>query len=361
MPSVLLSSKLYSHCFMNKTRYTVIFFLFCYSSLLAQVGGSYTYAFLDVPASARVAALGGTFISVKDNDLNCALQNPSLLNPAINKVLAFSGVSYFDGVKFGDAAYAKDFGKTGTFMVNMHYANYGEFPETDVTGQTIGAFHAADYNFNVGWGYKLNKLFSVGASLKTIYSNYYIYSSFGLGADMAATLYDSTSQFTAAILGRNIGMQLKTYVQGDQEPLPIEVDAALSKRLLHTPLRLNFTYRHLELFDLAYTDPNDVSETDLTTGEAQIATHGFFDKLSRHVILAGEVLLSQNFHLRLAYNFQRKQELSIDSSPGTVGLSWGFGIKISKFNISYGRAAYHQAGSSDHFSISTNLSDFVKK
>ena len=346
---------------MNKITQLVLSFFFCYSTVFAQVGGSYTYAFLNVPASARVAALGGTFISVKDNDLNCALQNPSLLNPAINNVLAFSAVSYFDGVTFGDAAYAKDFGKTGTFMAHMHYANYGEFPETDVTGQTIGAFHAADYNFNIGWGYKLNKLFSVGASVKSIYSNYYIYSSFGLGADIAATLYDSTSQFTAAILGRNIGTQLKTYVQDDQEPLPAEVDLAVSKRLIHTPLRLNFTYRHLEVFDLSYTDPNDISETDLTTGEQQVATHGFFDKLKRHIILAGEILISQNFHLRMAYNFQRSQEMSIDTSPGTVGLSWGFGIKISKFNISYARAAYHQVSSSDHFSISTNLSDFVKK
>ncbi len=346
---------------MNKITRLVVVFLFSYGSLFAQVGGSYTYAFLNVPASARVAALGGTFISVKDNDLNCALQNPSLLNPSMSNTFLLSGVSYFDGVKFGDAAYAKDFGKTGTFMINMHYANYGSFPETDETGQTIGTFHAADYNFNVGWGYRLNKLFSVGANLKTIYSNYYIYNSFGLGADMAATFYDSSSQFTAALVGRNIGTQLKNYVQDDNEPLPVEVQAAFSKRLLHTPLRINLTYRHLEKFDLAYTDPNDVSGTDLATGVQEVTTFGFFNKLSRHIILAGEILLTQNFHFRAGYNFQRRQELSGDTSPGTVGLSWGFGIKISKFNISYGRAAYHQEGSADHFSISTNLSDFVKK
>jgi hypothetical protein len=346
---------------MHKTTRLVVIFFLTYSSLFAQVGGSYTYAFLNVPSSARVAALGGTFISAKDNDLNCALQNPSVLNPSMSNVLALSGVSYFDGVKFGDAGYAKDFGKAGTFLVNMHYANYGEFPETDVTGQTIGSFHAADYNLNLGWGYQLNKLFSVGADLKTIYSNYYIYNSFGLATDLAATLYDSSSQFTAAIVAKNIGTQLKNYVIDDNEPLPVEADIAFSKRLVHTPLRLNITYRHLEQFDLAYTDPNDISGTDLTTGEQLVTTYGFFNKFSRHIIIAGEILITQNFHLRAAYNFQRRQELSIDTSPGTVGLSWGFGIKISKFIIGYGRAAYHQEGSADHFSISTSLSDFIKK
>jgi hypothetical protein len=353
--------KLPFFAFMSKRILSIFIFLFFSVSAWAQVGGSYTYAFLNIPASARIAALGGTFISVKDNDLNASLQNPSVLNPAMSNNLLFNYVIYFDGVSFGDAAYARDYGKAGTFSANMHFANYGTFKETDVTGQEIGTFHAADYNLNIGWGYRLNKFFSVGANLKTIYSNYYTYNSFGLGADLAATYYDSISQFTAAILARNIGAELKGYNPGEHEPLPVEADIAFSKRLAHTPLRFSLTYRHLEKFDLAYTDPNDVSEVDPVTGESTVTTYSFGNKLSRHIILAAEILLSKNFHLRTAYNFQRRQELAIDGSPGTTGLSWGFGIKISKFIISYGSASYHVAGSANHFSIATNLSDFIKK
>lgn len=346
---------------MNKLVPALCLFLLCSFLSMGQVGGSYSFAFLNVPASARIAALGGTFISVKDDDLNGALQNPSVLNPSMNTSLLLNYVAYFDDVKFGDAAYAKDFHKAGTFMVNMHFANYGSFPETDITGQTLGTFHAADYNLNVGWGYRMNKLFSVGAGLKSIYSNYYTVNSFGLGTDLAATMFDSSSQVTAALVARNIGVQLKSYTEGDKEALPVEVDVAVSKRLVHTPLRFNLTYRHLEKFDLAYTDPNDASQVDALTGETQLATYSFFNKFSRHVILAAEILLTKNFHLRAAYNFQRRQELSVDGSPGTVGISWGFGIKISKFIISYGNASYHLAGSANHFSIATKLSDFIKK
>ena len=346
---------------MNKMKPILSLFFLCSSSLFAQVGGSSIHSFLNVPASARVAALGGTFISVLDNDLNCALQNPSVLNPSMNNNLLLNGVIYFDGVKFGDAGYAKDYKEIGTFMANIHFANYGSFPETDVTGEVIGTFHAADYNLNLGWGYRLNKLFTIGANLKTVYSNYYSYHSFGLGADIAATMYDSTSQFTAAIVAKNIGVQLKNYVVDDQEPWPIEVDVAFSKRLIHTPFRFNLTYRHLEQFDLGYIDPIDNSEVDPLTGESQQNTYGFMNTFSRHLIIAAEILITKNFHLRTAYNFQRKQELSIDESSGTVGLSWGFGIKVSKFNISYGNASYHLAGSANHFSITTNLSDFIKK
>src|SRR5215212_1891985 len=103
-------------------------------SIKAQVGGSAIYSFLNVPAAARVAAMGGTFISVKDNDLNLALQNPALLNPSMSKFIALSGVTYVSDIKFGDAAFAKDFGKTGMFDAYIHYASYGTFKETNITG-----------------------------------------------------------------------------------------------------------------------------------------------------------------------------------------------------------------------------------
>src|SRR3954463_8473088 len=106
-------------------------FLLLPSLSFSQVGGSAVYSFLDIPASARIAAMGGTFISVKDDDLNCALQNPAALNPEMDKYLSFSGVSYPSSIKFGDAAFAKDFKKLGTFDLWMHYASYGEFKEAD--------------------------------------------------------------------------------------------------------------------------------------------------------------------------------------------------------------------------------------
>ena len=327
----------------------------------AQVGGSHIYSFLTIPASARTAALGGTFISVKDQDPNCALQNPSLLNASMSNKLLFNGVLYFDGVTFGDAAYVKDFAKAGTFMANMHYADYGSFLASDITGQIQGTFHAADYNFNVGWGMQLNPYFSIGAALKTIYSDLYLYNSFGLATDVAATYYDSTAKFTLAIVGRNMGIQVKKYVEGQNEPLPAEVDVAVSKKLSHTPIRFNLTWRHLEQFDLTYVDSYDATEVDPLTGETTVTSYSFFNKVSRHLIIAAEILFSQNFHFRAGYNFQRRQELALTTAPGTAGLCWGFGLKISKFIIGYSRAAYHMEGSADHFSISTNLSDFGAK
>ena len=328
------------------------------STVPAQIGGGAIFPFLEIPASARVAALGGTFISVKDHDLSLGMQAPSLLNPEMSKTLSLSAVTYPDGVKFGDAAFAYSKEKLGTFMAGIHYVNYGDFPETDNFGNTNGTFRAADYDLQLGWGYQYNPLFSVGAALKAIYSDYYIYNAFGLAADISATYCDTASQFTATLEGRNIGKTLHNYIQDNNEPLPGEALIGVSKRLRHTPLRFNLTYRHLEKFDVAYSDPLDLGDVDPLTGIAEQKKINFFNKLSRHFIVASEIMLSKNFHLRVAYNFERRRELSIDSRPGLVGMSFGAGIKISKFVLGYGWAKYHLASAANHFSISTNLAEF---
>lgn len=335
--------------------------LFSTTFAQAQIGGRYVYQFLNIPSSARVAALGGTLISVKDHDLNTALQAPSLINASMHGAIGISAVSYPDKVKFGDASYAHDLGKLGTFMATMHYVNYGTFDQTDQFGNSMGQFKAADYALTVGWGYQLNKLFSVGAAVKGIYSDYFLYNAAGLAADVSATMHDSISQWTVTLLVRNVGAQINKYVPGNNEPLPAEALIGASKRLAHTPLRFNVTYRHLQRFDLGYDNPNDLGDIDPITGEATVKEYGFFNRFSRHFIIGAEILLSQNFHIRTAYNFQRRRELAVSTRPGLAGFSAGIGLRISKFVISYGFGNYHIAGGVNHFSISTSLSQFTRK
>ena len=65
----------------------------------------------------------------------------------------------------------------------------------------------------------------------------------------------------------------------------------------------------------------------------------------------------------MGYNHQRRQELKLkeDSKSGMVGFSFGFGIKIKKFQFDFARSIYSLAGASNHIGITTKLSDFVKK
>ncbi|NJK85180.1 MAG: hypothetical protein HC906_03680 [Bacteroidales bacterium] len=69
----------------------------------------------------------------------------------------------------------------------------------------------------------------------------------------------------------------------------------------------------------------------------------------RHIILGTEFSLSKNLVLRFGYNYRRRQEMKVDARTGTVGFSWGLGLRISKFHLSYARSAWHLAGSPNYF------------
>ena len=74
-----------------------------------------------------------------------------------------------------------------------------------------------------------------------------------------------------------------------------------------------------------------------------------------------EFVPSKTFMLRFGYSFKRRNELAHDNKPGLIGFSWGVGFRIKKFHISYGSAKYHLAGPSNHFTVTTNLSEYYRK
>jgi len=345
----------------------IIFFLFSITLIsiegTAQIGGKGLFSFLDLSTSARIAALGGTFIAVHDNDPNPATQNPSLLNSSMSNMLSFSGVKYFADVKGGDASFTRSYEKIGTFQAAVHYINYGTFKNTDIYGNVNGDFTASDLAFQMGWGYQVNPFFTIGADMKFIYSHYESYSSTGIVGDLGVTyIPDSSRGITASLLARNIGGQMKRYDENkEREPVNSEVIVGLSKKFSHAPFRVIITYRHLEKFDFTYLNPLTETETDPITGEKIIKDITFFDKFSRHLILGTELVFSTNFQLRFAYNFQRRAELKLDNAAALTGMSLGFGMKVNRFYLAYGYAAYHVAGGTNHITVSTNPYDFFRK
>ncbi|MBL0340508.1 MAG: type IX secretion system protein PorQ [Bacteroidetes bacterium] len=186
-------------------------------------------------------------VPVKDNDLNLVFGNPALLNPEMNKQLTFSGVSYFADIKYGYVAYARDIKQLGTFAAGMHYVNYGDFTETDDTGQKLGEFKAGEYSLNLSWARPLyDSSFTVGVTLKTIYSSLESYSSMGMALDLGANYYFEKSLIDISLVAKNVGRQFKYYTSGNNEPLPFEIQMGVSKKLAKAPFRFSIIMHHLE-------------------------------------------------------------------------------------------------------------------
>lgn len=349
-------------------RKRTIFVLLLLSSLVsfAQIGGSNTYEFLNTPVSARVGGLGGNVIAVYDNDPTLSMANPSLLNPEMSGMLTLSYLNYFTDINQGYFSYVKDFKKWGTFSGGIKYINYGTFLETDEAGNSYGEFSASEYAFIIGWGKKIvDSTFYVGANLKPIYSDLWNYYSFGIASDVSATYRSKDKSFVASLLVKNVGTQLDPYVEGgEKEPLPFEVQAGISKRLKHVPFRLSVDFIQLQNWNLSYNDSIVATNSNESLDDEDKAERNKTSRLNelfRHMVIGGEFVPSKNFMLRFGFNYKRRAELALDNKPGLVGFSWGVGFRVKKFHISYGSARYHLAGSSNHFTITTNLSEYYRK
>lgn len=325
----------------------------------AQTGGDNSFAVLDIPSSARIAALGGSPYALYDNDINLGLFNPALLNRTMSKQLALSFLPWADDIRIGYAAYAHHFDSVGaTFSGSLQYVDYGRFTRTDETGAVLGTFGAGEYAMQIGGAIPIDSVFSIGANLKYITSSLDTYTSNAVAADLGAVFFKRKYNLTIAATLRNIGWQMSRYTE-NREKLPFQAQLAATYKFRHAPFRLGLSLDNLQQWDLTIEDPGQAVQLDVN-GEPIEDKVTFFDKARLHLVPNAEIVLGQNFMLRFAYNFKRREELRLDAKPGLVGVSFGLGMRISKLHISYGFAQYHAAAISNTFTLAVRFADFKK-
>jgi opacity protein-like surface antigen len=352
---------------MRKYLLVCAFLLNLISELMAQTAGENIFMFLTLPNSARLTSLGGTQISIFDDDLNSVFQNPSLLNPSMSNQLSLSFIDYLSDIKYAYVSYARTITNYGNFGLGVHYIDYGKFQEANVNGDIVGTLNnISDYSINAYYSRSLiDSMLQVGGTIKAIGSEYAYWDAFGFAMDAGITYYNTSQLFSAALVVKNLGTMVNTYYDGaDNERLPFEIQLGVTKKLLHAPFRLSILASHLEKPDLTYkSELEEQGQTDLVTGQVQEKSKFsvFGDKLMRHMVFGLEFLPTKNFYINLGYNYRRRVELHIPDKTGAAGISWGFGMKIYKFRISYGRARYHLAAVTNHFTVNVNLSEFSQK
>ena len=161
-----------------------------------------------------------------------------------------------------------------------------------------------------------------------IYSHYDSYSSVAIGIDLGLNYYREESDFSASIVGKNLGGQLKSFEER-HEKLPAELQMGFSKGLSHAPFRLSLTLHDLTRWSDADTSANN-----------------FGRKLLNHMAVGVDFLPTDNIYLAVGYNFRRGDEMEVAGSSHWAGFTAGAGVHIKRLKIDAAYLKQHISASS---------------
>ena len=289
------------------------------------------FQFLQLPMSSHAAALGGDNTSIIEDDITLAFHNPALLTNAHGRTLSFNYMSYLQKTNIASAAYNMEVGERSEVAFGAHYLNFGSMKNTDAEGNIIGNFSAKDMALMMIYSFDFSSRLSGGVTGKFIYSNYEQVYSLALGVDLGLNYYNPDYMFSASIVARNLGGQVKSYDE-TQESLPFNLLVGFSKELEHAPLRLSLT-----LTDLDKWQAEDFYNTTDDSWKAIFL---------KHLIIGADLYPTSNTYISAGYNFLLRSELKNNAKRSLEGFSIGGGIQTQrmKVGISYGK--YHIAASS---------------
>lgn len=275
----------------------------------------------------------------------------------MNRSVIFQHNFHFDGIGNMYAGYA-GYIKSWQSMIHggIHYASYGKFIAADEFGNVTGEFKAKDISLEAGLSRQLTDRLNAGVLVRYIQSSLESYRSSGFAIDLGMTYASKNGLSHYAFALKGLGLQFNGYFDGDERgDLPLDLQLGYSIRLKHVPFRFSVLMHDINRWDLDYESPLD-DGTGPIIGEEPKEPSAFgkqVDLFFRHITVGGEFIIGKNevLMLRVAYNHQRKRELSVVNLRSLAGFSAGAGVNLKKFILDYGFAVYHQAGSSKHLGI----------
>ncbi|WP_375417101.1 type IX secretion system protein PorQ [uncultured Hymenobacter sp.] len=327
------------------------------TALAQQLGGRAAFPFLELPAGAQQAALGGMAPAARADDPTLLFANPAALHEGMDGRLALSYVDYVSDIRQSTAAYVFNTAKAGRFGVGLTYVSYGDFESFDAAGNSLGSFSVNEFALSVADSYTKGRV-TFGGAAKLAVSSIAGSRAVGLAADVGALYKHPAQDFTVGLVVRNAGAQLTPYPGTRRGPLPLDVQLGAAIKPEHMPVRVSLTAHHLQRWDIEYFDPNQRGPLD-EAGNETTPKRSFGDNLARHFTVGAELLLGQNLSFRAGYNHLARRELRLDNVSGGAGLSLGVMLKISQFQLDYTYATLQAAGSSNYFTLSKTL--FKKK
>ncbi len=339
------------------SRLTILLFLLSFQSTAQTLGGNSVFNFLKLSNTPQLTGLGGVNVSQISNDVGLAFNNPALLRPSMHTQMNAVFNDFYGGIKVYHLSLGYHHAKLNTnFSWGLNYFSYGNIRQTDAAGNSLGKFRPTDWVMQVSASRSYLEKWNYGATVKFINSSYGQYRSSGVAMDVGVVFKDSSGLFSAALVARNMGFQLKKYEGTDPDDLPFDLQIGLTKRLENAPFSFSVTAQRLHQFDISYNDTTFNNENGFENG----ANNKFsFDKLFRHFIFGTSIYMGNHIEVMAGYNFLRRKELnSGNAGNGLNGFSLGAGALLGKLQIRYARAYYQNNTAFNQLGLNLKLNEY---
>ena len=306
----------------------------------AQPGADVTsFQVLRIEPSARTAALGGSYAAVADGDVNALFFNPAIPGPATSRVASASYLNHLSDLNLGSVAYSHTVRGLGTtFHGGLRFSHWGTFEGRDRYGNPTGDFGAGTAVLTVGGARPLGARVRYGANLHLMHARIERAGAAAIALDLGGLYRVPSRRLAVGVSLRHLGGMVDGF--GDtREPLPLDLQVGVSKRLAHLPLLLTAT---------AY---------DLTNLSEGINGGGTVDHVLGHLTMGAELQPGDVLRLRVGYNHRRSTELALTDRFDLAGLGLGFGVTVSALTIDYAYNSWSSLGGLHQFSLRADLAD----
>jgi hypothetical protein len=204
----------------------------CASAQTFKKNATAGFAFLEVPVTARTAALGEASLALSESNSSAVFENPAALGfTTRGHSLSVSYAPWFADIKNYAASYAL---KTeyGVFALGLVVFDYGSMPRSVVAqGQkvyeVIGTFEAKSLAFGLTYSKTLTDRFSFGATVKYAQESIDSYRASNLLLDGGVLYRTGLGSFRIAASIQNFGVNAKFINDEFKMPSVFKLGAAV--------------------------------------------------------------------------------------------------------------------------------------
>ena len=307
-----------------------------------------SFTSLQQPSFAKIAGIGGVNISLYNGGNSFFLYNPSLLSDNGNGFLSLSYALLPGGAGLSNANYNFSIAKAGTFGAGIQYLSFGQIQGYDNTGAPTEVFTPNDFTVSISHARQSNN-FRIGATIKFSNTSISGYHGNAVLFDLGGVFIHPDKDFSVGMAIKNFGIVTQEFSSSSNTTLPFDIQAGLSVKPEHMPIRFSVTLHKLYTWDL------------MNEGEEIETFNNVMDNIFRHVVIGAEIILNEHFSLLAGYNHLRRKDLKLDNIRGFSGFSLGTALSFNAFEFVYAFGGYHVSGNTNTFTLAANISQITTK